>query len=247
MPASDASIPWVVPLFRAIQSGKMPRELSPWIRNRASPGGGEPLGALDLADFGLEAGPLRDERVDGDAGEEVFVVRLVGRVDGDRRDPRLEHGRDLHLRRVEVLVVLDAVMVGVDGDGNRDPHLVAEGVDDARHVPVVDGAVGLLSTFRLGDLDDHRGVGPLGGPQRPPYHEEVAAVGGHGDGLPPGLHRAVDHLPADDQRPRVREKRLDVGGSSDLQGFLEIRGVRHGSSPSDGGDRDKGDFPPNRP
>ncbi len=37
MPASDASIPWVVPLFRAIQSGKMPRAFKPRTRKSASP------------------------------------------------------------------------------------------------------------------------------------------------------------------------------------------------------------------
>ena len=43
MPASDASMPWVVPLFRAIQSGKMSCALSPWIRNRASSGVESPV------------------------------------------------------------------------------------------------------------------------------------------------------------------------------------------------------------
>ncbi len=46
MPASDASIPWVVPLFSAIQSAKMPCALSPWMRNSASSGVESPVEPL---------------------------------------------------------------------------------------------------------------------------------------------------------------------------------------------------------
>ena len=46
MPASDASMPWVVPLFRAIQSGKMPWAFSPWMRNSASSGVESPVEPL---------------------------------------------------------------------------------------------------------------------------------------------------------------------------------------------------------
>ena len=36
MPWAEASMPWVVPLLRAIQSGNTPWALSPWTMNRAS-------------------------------------------------------------------------------------------------------------------------------------------------------------------------------------------------------------------
>ncbi len=52
---------------------------------------GEAGGALDLADLGLQSGPRRDAWIHGEVGEQVLVVGLVGRVDGDGRDARLEH------------------------------------------------------------------------------------------------------------------------------------------------------------
>ena len=145
------------------------------------------------------------------------------------RDARLEHGGDLDQGLREVLLVLHAVVVGVDGDGDRDAHLVAQGVDDARHVPVVHRAVGLLPALGLGDLDDDGGIGPLCRPQRATDDEGVTPVRRHRDGLALGPHRAVDDLAADDERLGVGEEGLDVGRTAHLEGSLEILCIRHGS------------------
>ena len=47
--------------------------------------------ALSIArtDLGLQPGPRRDTRTDGEVRQQVLVVGLVGRVDGDRRPGRL--------------------------------------------------------------------------------------------------------------------------------------------------------------
>ncbi len=114
-------------------------------------------------------------------------------------------------------------MVGMDGDRNGDAELVAEGVDDARHVPVIDRAVGFLAPFRLGDLDDERGVGPLGGLEGAADDKIVPSVAGHGNGMSLGDHGPVYHLAADDERLGIGEKLPDVGGTK-LKGLFEIAG-----------------------
>ena len=78
----------------------------------------------------------------------------MGGVDGDGGDSGLEHGRHLDLGGGQILIVLDAVMIGMNGNRNSDAHFIAECIDNAGHIPVVDGAVGFLPPFRLGDLDD---------------------------------------------------------------------------------------------
>jgi hypothetical protein len=206
--------------------GEDPVGVEPANQEQGLLGAGKPGRPLDFPDLGLETGPARDAGVEGQAGQQVLVVRQVRGIDGDRGHSGLEERGDLDLGPRYVLGPLDSVVVGVDGDRNRNSQLVADGVDLAGEVPVVDPAVGVGAALRLGDLDQDRGIRPLCGPQRPANRDVAPTAGGDGHRLPLGHLRPVDRLTADDQRLRVGEESGDVGRTPHGKRFVELR--RHG-------------------
>ena len=155
----------------------------------------------------------------------------MGGVNRYGGNARLEHGRYLDHGGGQFLVVFYTVMVGMYGDGHGDCQFIAQGVDDAGYIPVVDGTVCLLPPLRLGDLDDDWTVGPLRRSQDPADDEVIPAVGCHCYRLAFGKHGPVDHFAADDKRFRVGKKLFNVGRTSHLKRFFEISRIPHTTLP----------------
>ena len=193
--------------------------------------GGKPLFPLDFPYLGFKSGPGRNAGVNGNIRQQVLIIREMGGVDGDGGDSGLEHGRHFNPGGGQILIVLDAVMIGVNGNRNSDAHFIAERINNAGHIPIVDCAVGFLTPFRLGDFDDYRRIGALGGVQDSADDEIVASVAGHGNRFSLGKHGPVDDLAADDKGLGIGEKLADVGGAPNLKSFFEICRVTHFNLP----------------
>ena len=188
--------------------------------------GGKPLFPLDFADLGFDACPFRNERVQGDIGEEILLVGQMGSVNCDGSNAGLEYGRHLNLRRGQVLVILDSVMVRMDGNRYGNAEFVAECINNTGHVPVIDSAVCLLPSFRLCNLDDNSGLRPLSSHEGATDNKIVPPVAGHGNRLPFGEHCPVYYLAAHDKRLGIGEKLPYVRGTK-LKGLLKISRIDH--------------------
>src|SRR6185369_484039 len=171
---------------------------------------GQPLIAFDIVDFSRKI------------GQQVLVIGKMGSIDGNRGDACFEHGRNLDFGSFKINVVLYSVMIGMDCDRYGYPEFIAEGIDDARHIPVIDRTVGFLAAFRLGYFDDHRAVGTLRSLKHTPYDKYISAVSCHGNGFTFSSHGTVDDLAADNKRFGIREEFRDVRRPSDLKRLFKI-------------------------
>ena len=88
-------------------------------------------------------------------------------------------------------------MVGMDGDGHRDPQFVAERVHGSGNVPVVNGTIGVGTPLGFGNLYNQGGIGALGRFECSTYDKTASAVGCHGNGIPFGQQSAVNKFAAD--------------------------------------------------
>ena len=203
IPASLASMPWVVPLLSAIQSGKMPCAFSPLMRKSASSTVESPSLPLisptsvsrPAHDGTYPASSMPERRFSSSRRCEASMAMEV--IPASNREGISTCAASTSF------AALDPVVVGVNRDRNGDPELVREGVHERRHIPEADRAVGAGASLRLGYFNDYRGVRPLGRLERAADHEGVARVGRDRHGLPFGYQRAVDGLAADEKGSRV--------------------------------------------
>ena len=71
----------------------------------------------------------------------------MGGVNGNGGDAGIKHGRDFRFGRQNVLLVFNSVMIGVDGNRDRNSHFIAKSVHRPGNIPIVYSTVGIRTAF----------------------------------------------------------------------------------------------------
>src|SRR4030043_1101161 len=97
-------------------------------------------------------------------------------VHGKRGSSCLKEGRNLNLSGGKVLLLSNSIMVGMDRYRDSNSKFVANAIDQHGNIPEVHRAIGFCASFRFCNLDNNRGIGPLGGHQDTPDDKLISAV-----------------------------------------------------------------------
>ena len=164
-------------------------------------GSGKTLFALDLSHFRFIACPFGDIVVKSQICQQIFIIRKVGGINGDRCHTGVKHGRNLNLCRFHILRTFNPVMIRMNRHGDGYAQLVHYRIHLPGHVPVVHRTVSICPPLGLGYFNKYGGVCPLCRRKRPADHHMIPTVGGDGHSLAFPDHGPVDDLAAHNQRP----------------------------------------------
>jgi hypothetical protein len=143
----------------------------------------------------------------------------VGRIDGNGGYPCVKHAGNCHPGNLHVLLILDAVVIRMDGHRNSNTQLIADGVHVESNIPVVHGTV---AAFGLGDFNNNGRIGSLGSLENTSDDKGASAVCRHGNGISLGQHGTVDDLAADEKCLRVGKQFYNILWPTDLNSPEEI-------------------------
>src|SRR4030042_4700771 len=120
-------------------------------------------------------------------------------INGNRGHSSVKESGNLNLSCIKFLLISNSIMVGVDRHRNGNSKLVAEGIDEHCHIPVVHCAIGFCTSFRFCDLDHNGSVSPLGGLEGSSNDKLISAVCSHCNRSPFSNHGSIYQFSAPDQ------------------------------------------------